>query len=224
MRREGILLEGEGTPMQRVLIAALVAASVVSVAQAATPGYIEDFSTGTANFFSQATLSWVPTGGVGGAGDGYLSVSRDFPFNLGATTAEPQFTGNLTADGVTGFEIWLNDIGADDPLEIHVGLGVQNFNFWLYTIPFIPANGAWQSFVVDFSNPSDWVQTIGAGTFADALANNTRLLIRHDLAPFEQLPDSLAGDFGIDRIRVIPEPATLGLVSLGCLLLRRRAR
>ncbi|MFO0973380.1 MAG: hypothetical protein U1A27_08095 [Phycisphaerae bacterium] len=210
----------------RRLFSALAAGALLSAASssfAALPGSIEDFSTGLGGFFSQS-IRWVSSGGVGGAGDGYAEPFRDlFAGNLGATSADPLFTGSLIADGVTGYEFWLNDTGADDPLSIHMAIGVAQVNVWMNINGISPPLHQWQQYTIDFSNPSDWVQIQGSDSFADALALTDRLLIRHDLAPYSQVPDSIIGDFGLDRVRVLPEPATALLALCGAALVRRRA-
>ncbi len=192
-------------------------------ALAATPGYVEDFNDDVLFWFSGSSLSHETTGGVGGAGDGWLSVSTSFPANLGAASNDPNFLGDLVADGVTGFSFWLRDTGQDDDLEIHLGLGTPFNSFWFYTVGFAPAEDAWTQYIVDFSNPALWVRTQGTGTFAEALAASDRLLFRHDNAPYVHPPDQIQGDFGLDRITVLPEPGTLTLLVLGgAALIRRR--
>jgi hypothetical protein len=216
------------------LAAIAAAASVLPRASAATPGFIEDFNGTITVFGGGSTRTIVSSGGAGGSSDGYLEIANAAPGHLGAHTTATEFTGDLTADGVTGFLFWLRDVGADDDLEIHVGIGVPTTNFWVNTQGFVPPDGSWQEFRVDITSSVGWVQTQGAGTFEAAKAASARLLFRHDVAPFEQLPDSVAGDFGIDQIVVLPSDipaisewgiAVLGLlvVLAGTITLRRRA-
>lgn len=207
----------------RVAIGAAVMALAAGAASAATPGYFEDFNNGTVDpFFSGASLVWVPSGGVGGAGDGYIRASRSSPGNLGLASADAPFVGDLIADGVTGISFWLNDVGNANPLAIHVGIGRAFGNFWLTLNPIHPPHNTWQEYTVLFNNPSEWVQIAGSGTFAEALTQCDRLLFRHDLPPYVQTPDPIAGDFGFDRIRVLPEPASGLLLGVLALLRRRR--
>jgi hypothetical protein len=183
-------------------------------AVAATPGFVEDFTTNTGGFLSgQSTVTRVTSGGVGGAGDPFLEISTPTPLFLGAFSQAPDLNGNLPADGVTGYSFWLRDTGADENLEIHVGVGIQNVNFWQSLQGFAPPTGSWQQFSVDLTQPNQWVQIIGSGTFAAALAGSTNLLFRHDLAPYTQTPNSIAAGFGLDRIQVLPVPAELPAVS-----------
>jgi hypothetical protein len=183
-------------------------------AAAATPGFEEDFTIDAGGFSSgQSTVTRVTSGGVGGAGDPFLEVSTPTSLFLGAFSQAPDLNGNLPADGVTGYSFWLRDTGADDTLEIHVGVGIPFVNYWQSLQGFAPPDGTWQQFTVDLTAPAQWVQIIGSGTFADALAGSTNLLFRHDHAPYTQFPDPVAAGFGLDRMQVLPVPVELPAVS-----------
>ena len=196
------------------LVLTLVTA-LASASRAATPGFEEDFSVGNGGFQGGSTLVRVTSDGVGGPGDPYLEVSNATEGFLGTFSPAPDLNGDLSADGVTGYSFWLRDTGGNDDLEIHVGVGIPFVNFWQSLEGFAPPDGAWQRFSVDLTAPGQWVQIIGAGTFADAIAGSTSLLFRHDLAPYTQFPDPAAADFGLDRIQVLPAPAQLSALSDG---------
>jgi hypothetical protein len=198
-------------PLRRTLL--LVIAAFATSARAATPGFEEDFTSGTAGFGGGSAVTRVSTGGVGGASDGYLQISNSIASQLGAFSQAPDLVGDLPADGVTGYSFWLRDVGADNAHEIHVGVGIAFVNFWLSVPGFVPPDGEWQQFSVDLTDPTQWVQIIGTGTFEEALAGTERLLFRHDLPPLVQSPNSETGDFGLDRIQVLPVPPTLPAVS-----------
>lgn len=195
-----------------------------SVAFGAQVGYVQDFNDGFGGFGGGSnSYELVPSGGVGGDGDGFLKVANTQPIQFGTRTLAPEFAGDLLADGVTGFSLWLKDVGEFDDFQIHVGVGTAFVNYWLYTVPFVPT-GEWTEFYVDLTDTANWERIIGlSGTFEEAMANCDRLLIRHDRAPFEQFPETKVGDLGIDRITVVPEPGALLLLAGGLpLLLRRR--
>ncbi len=200
-----------------------LAGGLCGAALAAQVGFVEDFNDDAGDFSGGAQfISLETSGGVGGAGDGFLRITNEVEAFLGSRSTATELTGDLTADGVTGFSLWLKDFGTTGDLQIHVGVGSSFTNFWLYTIPFVPGT-EWSQFYVDITSPADWVQTHGVGgSFADALANSDRFLVRHDLAPFTQNPDVKIGDFGLDRVAVLPEPAGMATLLLGALALIRR--
>jgi flagellar hook capping protein FlgD len=176
---------------------------------AATLGFLEKWSgTSLAGWTGGAAYSNPGTGGVGGAGDGYLLMSTPGPFgsSLGAMSTAAQYTGNWQAAGITQVRFWLNDVGADDPLEIHFALGNSpggTGNFWQYNTGFIPPLHAWAPFTVDLTSSAAFTHIIDSppgGTFAQALQNVNRVLIRHDHAPYVQSPDALDGDVGVDGL------------------------
>src|SRR5215471_2946283 len=97
-------------PLRSVILLAI--AVCATSARAATPGFVEDFTSGTGGFGGGSTVTRVASGGVGGPSDAYLQISNAVPGNLGAFSTEAGLTGNLTAAGVTGFSFWLQDVGA----------------------------------------------------------------------------------------------------------------
>jgi hypothetical protein len=131
--------------------------------------------------------------------------------------------GDLAADGVTGISFYLSELSVDDGLEIHVGVGAAFSNVWISNAGFSAPTNGWALVSVDLTDASQWTQTQGAGTFADALASSDFLLFRHDVAPLTQFPEFVTGDFGVDEITMVPEPASLlTLLVAGCLLGTRR--
>jgi hypothetical protein len=200
--------------MERLAVL-LASIFLVAPAFAATPGFEQDFSSDTGGFGDGggSVVTRVSSGGVGGGADAYISISNASPSFLGSFSADPNLVGNLPADGVTGYSFWLRDTGANDDLELHVGVGTAFSNFWLSIPGFSPPDGSWQQFSVDLTDPGEWVQIIGTGTFEAALAASDRLLFRHDLPPLTQNPNAIAADFGLDRIQVLPAPVELPLVS-----------
>jgi hypothetical protein len=193
-----------------------LAALLASAPAHAAPqlGYQERFSgTSLSGWASGSALSNPGTGGVGGAGDGYLHIAVTGPFggNLGAYGPTAPYVGDWTAAGITRVRLWLTDDGVADPLEIHVGIGnAVAGNFWQCNTGFIPPQGYWAPFVVDLSQPANFTFIgLAAGTYAAALQNVDRILLRHDLAPYTRVPDTVIGDFGLDEVRL--ENATTGV-------------
>lgn len=174
-----------------------------------------------------ATYNNPGTGGVGGAGDGYLRVSRPSPSSLAARTTTGDYIGDLTAAGITGLTLYLNDVGTNQNLNLFVGFG-NTTNFWQYNFGFQPPENQWAQFSVDFTDPSKWnLIGSGPGTFQEALQNCDRILVRHDQfpgSPTGTQPVPIAGDFGIDRVQFVPAPGAAGLASIGLIALLRRRR
>lgn len=213
----------------RNITASFAAFMIAGAAGASTPGYVEDFvGLGNVGGFGGGSHNYENpgTGGVGGAGDGYLLVTNDFAANFGAAEFDGNFNGDWIANGVTGISFWLNDVGAEDGFEIHFGVGVPLVNFWQFNAGFVPLSDAWTEFTIDLTNldESEWTQIIGIGSLEDALSNVERILFRHDTAPFGQDPATIAGDLGIDRIRLVPAPGAAALLGVCAVLGARRKR
>jgi hypothetical protein len=209
------------TGWRTTLIMTALTMGISARASAATVGFVEDFEDATHIFnVSGSLLTHETSGGVGGADDGWLRVEMPFEFHLGVASDDPLVTGNLLADGVTGFSFWLRNLGGV-PLEIHIGFGQAHASFWQHTIGWDPPSDGWQQYAVDL-NEANWTRIRGTGTFLDALQGSERLLFRHDRAPYGPNPDPIIGAFGLDRVEVLPEPATGLLALLACAALRRR--
>lgn len=166
-------------------------------------GFVESFpGTSMGSWTSGNNVSNPGAGGALGAGDGYLLVSTPgFNSNLGAVGIGAEYAGDWTAAGANRVRVRLNDVNANDPLEIHFGIGTMT-NFWQYDVGFVPPEDAWAEFVVDLEAAGSFTRIIGTGTFAAALAGADRVLLRHDNAPYVQTPDPLNGDFGLDEFTI----------------------
>lgn len=173
-----------------------------SVHAAPTLGFVENWTGGGLNDWGGgATYANPGTGGFSGAGDGYLVMSTNaFQQKLGGRTFSAAYQGDWQAAGITQVRVWLNDVGTDDPLEMHFSIGIEQANFWQYDIAFLPPAGQWAEYVVDLSSATNWTHHIGTGTFAAALQGATNIHLRHDQAPYTQTPDNIIADVGIDRL------------------------
>ena len=195
-------------PLPRILSPALFAllctlATAPGVAADPTTGFREDWSgTSLDGWGGGAVYANPGADGADGASDGYLHVSLPFAFNFGARSVGSEYAGNWIGAGIARVRIALNDVGADDPFEIHFCIGNAS-NFWQYNPGFDPPLHAWQDVDVDLSSAAAFTQIIGSGSFTEALQHVDRVLIRHDLAPYLQSPDDIAGDLGIDRLELI---------------------
>jgi hypothetical protein len=189
-----------------------------------TVGFVQSFTAAgeLGGFASQATITNPGTGGVGGAGDGYLHIARpSFAGQLGARSEAAEYLGDWWGAGAGELRLSLKDVGGDQNLEIHVSIGNVS-NFWQYDPAFIPPNGAWAEFVVDLTDTTSFTHIIdfeGGTSFAAAIATVDRILIRHDKPPFFQSPDAILGDFGVDEIRI--ERGLVGVPGPGPVAARR---
>ena len=191
-------------PAGILLFTAAAVLLLVTVACAApTLGFRESFpgtsSQGWGGGLTGAVISNPGTGGVAGTGDGYLQIVTGFPTNWGSFATAPAYSGDWIAAGVTQMRLQLSDIGPQNPLEVHFAIG-NTGNLWQYDVGFVPPPGAWGLFVVDLTNAGAFTQTIGLGTFQQALQAVDRVHFRHDLVPFVQGPDPIQVDGGIDDI------------------------
>lgn len=173
-----------------------------------TAGFIEEWSDGTDRLWGGGSASYSNpgTGGYLGVGDGYLVVST-LPSGgkLGTFKVGSEYVGDWTAAGIRSVKVWLNDVNTDDDLEIHFSIGSEHTNFWQYNEGFRPPHGAWAQFVVDLTDSTKFTPIFGPTSFELALSNVSRIHFRHDVAPFEQAPDDVLGDVGIDHLELSDE-------------------
>jgi len=193
-----------------IAIAFALALPALPVAAGPTLGFIETFpaASGTAGWLSSAENTNPGTGGVGGAGDGYLRIARSgFAAQLGSHNVDTSYAGNYLSAGVERIKFSLNDVGANQNLEIHFVLGNSN-SFWLYTTGFIPPENAWAEFTVDLADTAGFTQIIDfvQESFSEAMTTVDRVHIRHDVAPFVQTPNSIIGEFGLDDFKIEGTP------------------
>jgi hypothetical protein len=197
-------------------------------------GFVEEWSVpGMVNEWSGPhTLTNPGTGGVGGAGDGFLHLASSHdaeqtgsPYHhegkFGTVTFSSVYAGDWVAAGITEVKFSLNDVDSPQPLEIHFSLGNAE-NFWQYNEGCQPPAGQWTEYSVDLTSSANWTQISGSGSFEDALRNVDRVHFRHDLAPFSLFPDWMDGDVGIDRLMLLS--TTTRVLPLRWETLKRRYR
>lgn len=189
----------------------------VSPAHAVTLGFVEHFAGASiGGFGGGATVANPGAGGIGGAGDGMLTISVAGPLagNLGAFTAGTVYLGNYPAAGVTQVKLWVKDMGTGPAgqLEMHLALGnAASGNFWQSNTGMIPSTSGWTQFTIDVSNGTtfSFIGSINSG-FASAIQNVDRFLIRSDKAPYTKSPDGAIGTVGIDDITLTSSTAGVG--------------
>jgi hypothetical protein len=203
--------------MEGMLALALVLGSARVALAAPVVGFVEEFASAgqVGGWIGQPQITNPGTGGVGGAADGYLSVStRSVAGHLGSASFDAAYSGDWSTAGITLLKVYLNDTGIQDPLEIHFSIGNMT-NFWQYNIGFTPPHQQWAVYYVNLTSSANWTQIRGTGSFESALASADRIHFRHDLAPFIQSPNNIQGEFGIDRVSLTAESVDVLPVSWG---------
>jgi hypothetical protein len=190
-------------PLRYGLAIAVLAISCEAALRLAWPdpavGFLETWpGTSTQNWTGGSSVTNPGTGGVGGAGDGFLLIATTGVGNLGARSNGSPYVGDWKASGITFVRVSINDVGTDEPLEIHFSIG-NGLNLWQSTAGFSPPENAWGETTFDLK-PENFTQIIGTGTFDQALQTVDRIHFRHDHAPFSQTPDPILGNFGIDNL------------------------
>ncbi len=163
-------------------------------------GFLETWSgTSTNGWTGGASVTNPGSGGVDGAADGFLRVATLTVGKLGSRSSGAPYVGDWIAAGITRVRFSVKDIGADDALEIHFGIGNGN-NFWQCNTPVLPPENSWAEVTLDITVAANFTQIAGSGTFDQALHNVDRILFRHDIAPYGHSPNTIMGDFGIDNL------------------------
>ena len=199
------------------LLLLIAIAFPVPASAAPVLGFVEPFTSTITTWGGGATESNPGTGGVGGAADGYLRIARTGAVGaqLGTRSDGAEYNGDWIAANIDKIELWLNDVGTNQPLEVHVVVG-NAANFWLCKTGFAPPENGWAQFSVNLNDSTNFEQIIGLGeSFASALRNSDRLHIRHDTAPFDMASDDILGEFGIDEISLTNSTIGVGPLPTG---------
>ena len=193
-------------------LALLFALALAAPAMAApTLGFVETFAAPGVNGWMGAIETNPGTGGVDN--DGYLRIARTSAAPLGAVSLGPDYAGDWTNANIDKINLWLNDVDANQNLEIHVCVG-NSTNFWIYKTGFAPPEHSWSQFSVDLTDSTKFQHLIasdGKG-FAAALHEADRLHVRHDTTPFLMSSDAVVGEFGVDDIELTN--STIGVAPL----------
>ncbi len=194
-------------------------------ALAAVPGTVATFDAGSDGFVA-STISTVQIHqGAGGNPDGHLLIRKitDPGFDIGTRNSVwPEFLGDYAASGVTGAGVDLSVFTDIDEAMLRFRRNVAE-NGWHFDFGAIAANpGVWGSYDVLFNPAWDdatalangWAQESGAPSFADLMASVGWMEVR--------VGNTGSAIVGVDNVRLIPEPAALGLLAVGAVALIRR--
>lgn len=202
-----------------------IAALLAAPALAAVPGTVATFDSGPDDFVgSTVSTVQIHLGDDGNPG-GHLVIRKitDPGFDIGTRNSVwPEFLGDYAAAGVTGAGVDLNVFLDLDEAMLRFRRDVFE-NGWNYDFGAIAANpGVWVSYDVLFNPAWDdatalangWAQEAGAPSFAALMASVGWLEVR--------VGNEGSAIVGVDNVRLIPEPATLGLLAVGAVALIRR--
>ena len=195
------------------LVPLAIAAITIVPAQALIVPFTEDFTTGASNWLNgtNAAPGWSATGGVDGGG--YISAPGAitaggfgtivFRGNASADASGDAFVGDWISGGVSTFSAYLFYAR----LDAGAGRAASSVDFSV-------APGAWFQLEIPIVNSSTSFQSYGAGTFATVFngIQNVQIVLSATQDP------STAGqtyNVSLDRVAIVPEPGTLGLVATG---------
>ncbi len=207
---------------------------MAATAMATVVPFTEDFSADAANWRAGdeiTGLDWVATGGPDGGAyasgtDNFVSAGPgDFraPLKSSETfdSSGDALYGDWLSDGVTAVSL---QVRHDAPMPLTYfarfatpvpGQGALALNF----APVLP--NTWTEIVIPISPANPQFITFEASNFNTIFSNVQRLQVALEV------PAALAGldadfTFDVDKVTLVPEPATLGLMLLGLVGLRRR--
>lgn len=218
------------TPLMSLVCAVGVAAGAARAA--VNFGQVDPFTDGTTQGWEEGSVSPnpptnEPTGGPGGAGDrflrnassgGALAGSRQVTYN------RAQWAGNYNAAGVTRISMNLANFG---PTTLYMRVAVESAQianaWWASTTAVqLPSGSGWQTVHFDLTPAAMTDLTNGLLSLSAVLDNVATLRVLSARVNPAFIGDSTVSVVGMDNIRAIPEPATLGLIALPFLAARRR--
>jgi len=136
-----------------------------------------------------------------------------------------QWSGNFIAAGVTMISADFENLGSTQLAMRLVFFDPSLSTQWeSNAVYLLNPNSGWQhaSFAID---QADFTQVEGSTSFSDTLSQVNRMMFRHN-PNLDSGGVSIVGTLGIDNVHagVVPEPASLAVLSLGVLAILRKRK
>ena len=194
-------------------------------------GQIDTFEDGTTDQWAIGTMASaserprnVPSGGPAGAGDHYLLLTAKGgtgpASRLIVQNLSTRWKGNFITAGVGAIDVDLENFGTR-ALPMRMDLGSGSGNGYVTNAVSLPADGRWHHvlFSLDASNMHGFN---GPTSYPVFLRNVGVMRILAEASP-GGMGDPIAGSFGADNIRALPEPEAIGflMAAMGALARRR---
>lgn len=211
--------------MACVLVGLMASPALADIAN----GQVDDFEDGTVMGWSEGTGSPnqpvnVANGGPSGTGDNYLenfSAGGGGPGSRQVMYNRDQWTGDYLDAGVTSIEADLANFG-NVSLYVRIALeGAAGEQYASSNFFFLPADGMWYDAVFGLS-AADLTQVGGTDPLNTVLGGVGELRILSAESAPAWRGDAISATLGVDNITAVPEPASIMLIGLGGLLMRRR--
>ena len=231
----GDRLIGPPTHLGAAVVAILIVFAAPSpFASAATVPFTEDFSTDSANWRDAAgvnPLGWVSTGGPDGgafargtfsfASSGVQDTPAVFRGQSSNGSSGGAFAGDWLGGGVTEFRAMVRHDASTDLTFFGRFASPFNFPAMVAVFPTVVPPNEWTPVSVLLA-PSNFIAE-GPSTFNGVFGNVGNVQLGVLAGPLAGSPGTVT--FDLDKVRIVPEPATLGLLAMGSwVALRRRDR
>jgi hypothetical protein len=189
---------------------------------------IDDFEDGTTQGWVTGAPNPNPpvnvaTGGPAGVGDNYLMVTGNGTVHAGGklfVRNQTGWAGDFISAGITQMAVDLKNLNDANELVVRLSFESPGGDFVTPGV-LLDVGSGWQHVVFDIRPGS--LLSFGGTDANVTLASVTQMAVLHNPLP-EDTGAVFAGSFGMDNIQALPEPATLGLLSLGGWMLLRRRR
>jgi len=216
-----------------VAMCALLSLGVASV-DALTVPFTEDFAANSANWFDSTAINvmtWHDTGGPDGGS--YASTTFNFASsgdadtpavyrgqsNLGSSGGA--FVGNWLGDGVTEFRTFVRHDASTDLSFFARFANPNNFPAMVALAGGPVAANTWTELIIPIQPGPNFIPE-GPSTFGAVFGNLGNVQIGVFAEPLAGSDTTVT--FGLDKVSIVPEPASLVLLALGAVAVGRSYR